>query len=411
MIRTAAGILGLVALLPALQSGDKKPKTPTPAQQYQALVKEYQKAEIELKRRRDLSKGSFGKQNAAKEEIQQPEKKFPPLFLELAEKNPKDPVAVDSLAWIVTHVRLFKTVPANPRSQAMKILLRDHVQSEKMADLCPALGDPMDQQGHHLLRAVLEKNKHRRAQAQACRALAWEAEFRLHVALSLKDTEAAKRSMYFYEQIGDKETAEALVNGIPEKIREEAATYYNRIVKEFADVTDARGHKLGDAAKERLDALPQLIAIGKPAPEIEGKDIDGDRLKLSDYRGKVVLLFFWANTTRGQDIYAHERALVKRLEGKPFVLIGVNSTHDRADLKKFIESEKITWRSFWYGGHTESGIVSRWQVQQWPTLFLIDAKGIIRHKHVVERQGSPGEKGLDAEVDKLIAEVEKTAEK
>jgi len=36
-------------------------------------------------------------------------------------------------------------------------------------------------------------------------------------------------------------------------------------------------------------------AIGKPAPEIEGEDIDGNPFKLSDYRGKVVVLDFWGN--------------------------------------------------------------------------------------------------------------------
>jgi hypothetical protein len=106
-------------------------------------------------------------------------------------------------------------------------------------------------------------------------------------------------------------------------------------------------------------------------------------------------------------MYPHERSLVKRLEGKPFVLLGVNSDRDRAELKKVMEKEKITWRSFWNGGSTGGPISSRWDVQGWPTLYLIDAKGVIRHKHL----GSPGEKELDEELDKLIAEVEKTAAK
>jgi hypothetical protein len=106
-------------------------------------------------------------------------------------------------------------------------------------------------------------------------------------------------------------------------------------------------------------------------------------------------------------MYPHERSLVKRLEGKSFVLLGVNSDRDRAEIKKVMEKEKITWRSFWNGGSTGGPISSRWDVQGWPTLYLIDAKGVIRHTHV----GSPGEKVLDEEIDKLIAEAEKTAAK
>ena len=42
----------------------------------------------------------------------------------------------------------------------------------------------------------------------------------------------------------------------------------------------------------------------------------------------------------------HERSLVKRLAGKPFALIGVNTDEDREELKKVVKQEKITWRSF-----------------------------------------------------------------
>ena len=48
-------------------------------------------------------------------------------------------------------------------------------------------------------------------------------------------------------------------------------------------------------------------------------------------------------------MYPHERSLVKKLEGKPFALIGVNSDTRRETAKKATISEKLTWRSFWNG--------------------------------------------------------------
>ena len=67
-------------------------------------------------------------------------------------------------------------------------------------------------------------------------------------------------------------------------------------MKDFTDVADANGEKIGELATVKLDALRNPILVGKPAPEIEGEDIDGKKFKLSDYRGKVVLLDFWGNS-------------------------------------------------------------------------------------------------------------------
>ena len=69
---------------------------------------------------------------------------------------------------------------------------------------------------------------------------------------------------------------------------------------------------------------------------------------------------------------------MKRLEGMPFALIGVNSDRDRDALKEVLEKEHITWRSFWNGGGTSGPISNAWRVHGWPTIFVLDGNGIIR---------------------------------
>jgi hypothetical protein len=101
-------------------------------------------------------------------------------------------------------------------------------------------------------------------------------------------------------------------------------------------------------------------------------------------------------------MYPHERSLVKRLEGKPFVLLGVNSDKDRDELKKTMEKEQITWRSFWNGGSTQGPISTEWGVSGWPTLYVLDHQGKIRNKYV----GFPGAKTLDGAIEDLIKEAE-----
>ena len=97
-------------------------------------------------------------------------------------------------------------------------------------------------------------------------------------------------------------------------------------------------------------------------------------------------------------MYPHERSLVQRLEGKPFALIGVNSDRDREALKDTLKEERITWRSFWNGGGTDGPISREWGVRGWPTIYIIDAKGVIRYKNV---RGP----SLDQAIDALLKEM------
>src|SRR5438270_3704982 len=100
-------------------------------------------------------------------------------------------------------------------------------------------------------------------------------------------------------------------------------------------------------------------------------------------------------------MYPHERSLVKRLEGKPFALIGVNSDETREIVKDARVSEHLTWRSFWNGGSTGGPISRAWRVQGWPSLWVIDAKGIVRHKFVGAITGPV----MDRAIDDLLKEM------
>jgi peroxiredoxin len=87
-------------------------------------------------------------------------------------------------------------------------------------------------------------------------------------------------------------------------------------------------------------------------------------------------------------------------------LIGVNITgHDARKLKAVMDKENLTWRSFADPGELGQGaIAARWNLAATPTLYVIDPKGVIRHKWL----GSPGEKAIDTALEKLIKEAEGT---
>ena len=99
-------------------------------------------------------------------------------------------------------------------------------------------------------------------------------------------------------------------------------------------------------------------------------------------------------------MYPHERSLVKKLADKPFVLLGVNSDEQREQVKKVVEKEQMTWRSWWDDGGTDGPIQTAYNISGWPTIFVLDHKGTIRYIDVRDKE-------LEEAIDKLLSELPK----
>ena len=94
---------------------------------------------------------------------------------------------------------------------------------------------------------------------------------------------------------------------------------------------------------------------------------------------------------------------MKTLANKPFALIGVNSDQDEKQLASDLKENQVTWRSFKNQRKDTKAISEEWNVRGWPTLYLIDHKGVIRKKWL----GSPEAEVLDKEVQKLVDAAQK----
>jgi hypothetical protein len=89
---------------------------------------------------------------------------------------------------------------------------------------------------------------------------------------------------------------------------------------------------------------------------------------------------------------------VNNLKGKPFAMIGVNIiTTDAKKLKAVVEKEKLNWLSVC----ATEAMKAEWNNPGTPSFYVIDHKGVIRYKWL----GVPGEKTMDAAVEKVIGEV------
>ncbi|HKX60463.1 MAG TPA: hypothetical protein VJS65_01445 [Verrucomicrobiae bacterium] len=268
MRRIGKGVFLLVFCMSvALAQNERQDKPATPADKLQALLKE------------------------------RPDAKLPLRFLELAEENPKDPVALEALIQTVSIVNGTASPvggKGSPGERALAQLRRDHIRSDKLGLVCQRVLFGFHKSHEEFLRAVLEMNPHREVQGLACLSLAQFLNDRLNrLDILQNQPDDAER----YHRVFGKDYVEQLQRQDRAAVATEAETLFDRAIEKYAEVKIpvtyyGSGGTVGEKASAELFHIRQL-AVGKVAPEIEGEDQDGKRFKLRDYRGKVVLLDFW----------------------------------------------------------------------------------------------------------------------
>jgi hypothetical protein len=262
--------LALMTMGPALAE-EGKPKGSLPKQKPADVAAEYKALTDEFRKALQASDQVFEKARTEKErqkiraDFSKVRSRLVERFLAFAETRPKDKKSVDALFFV-----LHRDISMPNRTgiyadrkvarKAAQLIMKDHVASDRIGHLLEMLADHDQQIGEEPLRAVLKKSPHHAMQAQAC----------LSLALCLKGRANASPP---------KEAA---------KLTREAEELFERVVKKYADVKEAAEQAGGELFEIRH------LAIGKALPDIKGKDGDGKELKLSDYRGKVVVLAFWA---------------------------------------------------------------------------------------------------------------------
>ena len=305
--------------------------------------------------------------------------------LAFANQKPDSDEAAKALIWILEHPRAWHVPPGLP---AIELLLRHHSKHSEIGPLIATLGYflPIEEEPFHapamdLLQRSALGHPDRTVRGNAALGLAFFAKRRF--------TEAETAGGSNVDQI-----ATLAVNA------------FTRLIREYGDCRCLRtrgiraaGKNLAGEAAAELRELRDL-RMGAPAPEIVATDLHGKEFRLSDHRGKVVLLVFWAAWCGPcMAEVPHEKELVKRFAGRPFVLLGVNGDQSSELARRAVKQHQIPWRSFWNGTDASGGITKDWNVRGWPAVFILDQLGMIRHK------GLRG-KALDQPLERLIRAAE-----
>ncbi len=282
----------------------------------------------------------------------------------LLAENPKDDVACDTLLFMMG-------AKPEPPEKVIALLTEHHINNAKLAPHLQRIAGSNSAGAKKLMKAAMETSTNKDVKGIALFS---------HASAIHEEAESAKDA-----------NKSAELNAEAEKLLEKVG----------ADYGDC--HMGPDTLKKQADkTLFEIrnLSVGKTAPQVTSRDLDEKPTKLSDLKGKVVVLDIWATWCGPcRAMIPHEREMVEKLKDKPFALISISADDKKETLTEFLEKEKMPW-THWWEGRRDGGIINDWNVRFFPTIYVIDAKGVIRHKGLRGKQ-------LEEAVEKLLEEMAK----
>jgi thiol-disulfide isomerase/thioredoxin len=333
------------------------PASVTSAERFRAIVAEYDKEANQLKQQLRAIPDAVQRQAESSALLHLPEK-YAKRLLTLSSVDAGGTSALDCNRWIIVNV--VDLAHATVKEAAANVAAH-HAQSTDLEAIIMRARFGYEH-FRRLLEAIQRQNGDRRMQGLA----------RFAMGQNLVNT---ANNVIFTP--GKRDEARFAVTSPEERkrLRDEAERHFERVVNEFTDV-EWRDGKLGELAKAFLRSLRSPVSVGKPAPNIDTLDVEGKQLRLSDFRGHVVVLQFSANwCSPCKAMYPKLRELTQEFGNQKVVVLSVMADSKADTVLEARQKGEILWRA-WHDG-MDGPIVAAWGIKGFPSVFVIDSDGLI----------------------------------
>ncbi len=245
---------------------------------------------------------------------------------------------------------------------------KSHADLEKMVRLSPRLGEIQQKMAQ-----ISQEHRQAAASQDTARANALRAE-----AVSLSEQLMQAREEYLdllTRHIQTQPATHATPFMILSSFRRPDPNAFLPAFEKFPP--EVKNSTLGRVLKQQLDALA-LSAVGKKAPEITGQTPDGKQLSLSDLKGKLTLIDFWASwcgPCRQEN--PNVVKLYEKYHAKGFNILGVSLDDDAGKWKQAIAADGLEWAHVSDLKAWDSELIKPYAVNAIPHTVLVDENGII----------------------------------
>jgi peroxiredoxin len=197
--------------------------------------------------------------------------------------------------------------------------------------------------------------------------------------MALEKEKSAKRKspwscfdlIELYIKLNNKEKA---MDWLDEAVKRGFISFMFLYEKDFALIQNE------DRFKKAVDTMKARIGIDQAAKDFSVKMLNGDTFTLSEKKGQVILIDFWATwcgPCRAE--IPNLKQYYAELNARGFEIIGVSLDSDRQKLDTFVKSEELPWKISFSGQAWKDETAKLYGVNSIPSYWLIDKKGVLRY--------------------------------